>query len=97
MGRIHQVIENLVDTFDLKNNYLDEDDPWADILEVNAFVVQVMYHTMLQATSGQLVFGNYMILYTPLISDWEYIRIFKQDLIDKNNQNKYKITTCTVI
>ena len=28
IGKIHQLIENLVHMFELKNNYLDKDDPW---------------------------------------------------------------------
>src|SRR5688500_9689204 len=30
--RIHQVIANMVRTFELETNYLDEDDPWKGIL-----------------------------------------------------------------
>ena len=36
---IHQVISNFVRTFDLQNNYLDEDDPWSGILATKYFVV----------------------------------------------------------
>ena len=87
---INQVKEKLVLMFDLKNNYLDKDYPWAGILEVTAFVVQSMYQTMLQSTSVQLVFWNDMILNTPSISDLEYIRSHKQLPIDKNSQNENK-------
>ena len=68
MEQIHQVISNLVDTNDLQNNYLDEDDPWEVILAVTDFLVQSMYHATEQATPGQLVFGRDMILNTPFIS-----------------------------
>ena len=37
---------------------------------------------------AQLVLGSDLILNTPLIVDWENIRRSKQQLIDKNNQNK---------
>ena len=40
-----------------------------------------MYHNMLQATAGQLVFGRDMILNTILIADWEALRIRKQKRI----------------
>ena len=36
---IYQVIEKLVHTFNLQNNYLDEDDPWSGILEAINFAV----------------------------------------------------------
>ena len=64
--------------FDLQNNYLDEYDPWSGILSAADFLVQSKYHTTLQATSGQLVFGRDMILNTPLIVYWESIRLCKQ-------------------
>ena len=36
---INQVVANLVRTFDLQSNYLDEDYPWSDILSATAFAV----------------------------------------------------------
>jgi hypothetical protein len=33
---VHQVIENIIQTFELENNYLDEDDPWKGILSATA-------------------------------------------------------------
>ena len=47
-----------------------------------------MYHTMLQATPVQLVFGCELILNNPFIEYLEYIRRLNQQLIDKNNQIK---------
>ena len=87
MEQIHQVINNLVHKFDLKNNYLDEDDPWVGILSSTDFVVKIAYCTLLQAISVQLVFGWDMIVNTPFIDELEAINIFKQGIIDKNNQN----------
>ena len=34
--RVHQVIGNIVRTFELQDNYLDEDDPWEGILSANS-------------------------------------------------------------
>ena len=90
LERIHQVIENLVCKFDLKNIYLDEDEPWSGILEATSFAVYSTYRTKLQATPGQLVFGHNMVLYTPSISDWEDIRKYKQQIIDKETKMKIK-------
>ena len=47
LERIYQFVANLVRTFDLQNNYLDEDDPWSGILSATDFVVRSMYHTTL--------------------------------------------------
>ena len=63
---IHQVIANLIFMFDLQNNYLDGDEPWSGILAAADFSVLSTYHTTLQATPGQLVFGRDMILSTPI-------------------------------
>ena len=47
---------------------------------------------MLQSMYVQLVFVRDMILYTRFIDDWEANKRRKQQLVDKNNQNKNKIT-----
>ena len=82
----HQTLANLVRTFELEENYLDVDKPWDGILAAAAFAVRSTYHTTLQATPGQLVFGRDMVLNTPFIADWEAIRLRKQKIIDKNNK-----------
>jgi hypothetical protein len=45
-----------------------------------------MYHTTLQATLSQLVFGRDAILNIKHVSDWEHIRQRKQEIIRKNNR-----------
>ena len=52
--RVHQVVGNIVRTFELQDNYLDEDDPWKGILSLISFVIRSTYHTTLQKTPGQL-------------------------------------------
>jgi len=84
--RVHQVIANMIRTFELENNYLDMDDSWKGILSATAFAVRSTYHTTLKKTPGQLVFGRDMILNIQHIANWEYIRQNKQKLIDKNNK-----------
>ena len=84
--RTHQTLANLVRTFELEENYLDVDKPWNGILAAAAFAVRSTYHTTLQATPGQLVFGRDMVINTPFIADWEAIRCRKQQIIDKNNK-----------
>ena len=74
LERIYQVIVNLVCTFDLQNNYLDEDDPWSGILSAMDFAVRSTYHTTPKSTPGKLVFGRDMILNNQFIADWEVFR-----------------------
>ena len=76
--QIHQIIVNLKHMFYLRNNYLDEDDPWSGILSATYFAVQSTYQTMLQATPRQLVLEHDMILNTPFISYCNSIRRRKQ-------------------
>jgi transposase InsO family protein len=84
--RVHQVIGNIIRTFELENNYLDEKDPWKAILSATAFAVRSTYHTTLKSTPGQLVFGRDMILNVKHEANWEYIRSRKQNIILKNNK-----------
>ena len=90
--RIHQVIGNIIRTFELEDNYLDdEDDPWKGIISAAAFAVQSTFHTTLQQTPGQLVFGCNMIFNIKHTANWEYIRQRKQDLKNKNNKRETQI------
>jgi cleavage and polyadenylation specificity factor subunit 1 len=92
--RIHQVIANMIRTFELEENYLDEEDPWKGVLSATAFAVRSTYHTTLKKTPGQLVFGRDMIFNIQHVANWEYIRQNKQTLIDKNNkaENAKRVT-----
>ena len=75
-------MSNPVPKFDLQNNYIYEEEPWAGILAGANFEVQSTYHAMLKATLVQMVFGRDMILNTSFISDWWAIIIIKQEVID---------------
>ena len=59
--RVHQVVGNIVRTFELQDDYLDEDDPWKGILSAKAFAIRSTCHTTLQKTPGQLVLGLSLI------------------------------------
>ena len=58
------------------------------ILSATAFAIRATYHTTLQKSPGQLVFGHDMILNIEHRANWEYIRACKQALINKNNQQE---------
>ena len=59
---IHQVLGNIIRSFNLHDTYVDDADPWMGILAEVAFAVQAMYHRNKQNIPGQLVFGRDMIL-----------------------------------
>ena len=86
--RVHQTIGNIIRTFELETNYLDEEDPWKGILSATAFAIRSTFHTTLRKSPGQLVFGRDMILNINHVANWEFIRERKQKLIDKNNQRE---------
>jgi len=86
--RVHQVIGNIIRTFELETNYLDEDDPWKGILSATAFAVRSTFHTTLLKSPGQLVFGRDMIFNIQHTANWEYIKQRKQQIIDNNNRRE---------
>ena len=50
--QIHQVIGNIIRTFDLENNYLDKKDLFKGVLAAAAFAVRSTYHTTLKEMPG---------------------------------------------
>ena len=84
LERVHQVLGNLIRTFELEELELDEDNPFTGILSAVSWAIRSMYHTTLQATPGQLVFGRDMILNLHHIANWKSIQARKQDIINKN-------------
>ena len=87
--RIHQTIGNIICTFELQEDpYVNPADPWAGILSATMFAVRATYHTTLQATPAQLVFGRDAILNTMFEANWNLIRERKQKLIQQNNERE---------
>ena len=62
LERIHQVIGNMIRSFEIEERDLPEEDPFEPILSAVAYAIRSTYHTTLQATPGQLVFGRDMLL-----------------------------------
>ena len=60
--RIHQVLDNIVRTYNLHETYVDDSNPWIEIPAAAAFVVRYMYHWTKGISPGQLFFGRYIIL-----------------------------------
>ena len=83
----HQTLGNLIRSFQLQDKpYYDPDDPWGGILVAVAFALRSTYHTTLQATPGQLIFGRDMVLNVQHLTDWTAIKARKQQIIRKNNR-----------
>lgn len=97
--RVHQVIGNMLRSFDLEEQTLDPKDPWKGYLSSVAFAIRATPHTTLGASPSQLVFGRDMILPIQYRANWERIRQQKQNIINKNNkrenstriEHKYKV------
>ena len=84
--RIHKNIGNIIRTFDVSN--IVNKNPWSGILAVTMFAVRATYHTILQASLMQLVFGRDAILNIKHVADWEHIRQRKQFRINHNNKRE---------
>ena len=54
------------------------------------FGVRATYHTILEATPAQLVFGRDSVLPIQHQADWKYIQSKKRKLIELNNQRENK-------
>ena len=52
------------------------------------FAIRSTYHTTLQATPAQLVFGRDAILNVQFKANWTYIKERKQKLINENNRRE---------
>ena len=91
LERIHQVIGNMIKTFQIYDREdLEEQDPWSGILAAIMFGVRATYHTTLEATPAQLVFGRDSVLPIQHQADWKYIQGKKRKLIELNNQRENK-------
>ena len=88
LERIHQVVANMLRSFDLDNQELDEHDLFGEYLAQVAWAIRCTYHATLRATPGQLVYGRDMILDIPYTANWSKINSRKQELIDKSNKKK---------
>ena len=80
-------------SFDLEQENFDEDNPFEYSLQSTAWAIRSTYHTTLQATPCQLVFGRDMIHNIAFNANWDQIQKRKQDIINKSikKENKSQI------
>ena len=70
----------------MEEHELDKQDPWVPFLAAAAFAVCSTFHTIMQATPSQLVFGRDMLLPMQFQADWALIRERKQRETECNNK-----------
>ena len=89
---VHQVIGNSLPVLDISESTnpptLGDDELWENMLSSVAWAMYSTYHTMLEATPGQLVFGHDMLLPITFRANWVHIHNKKQTLIIQNNQKE---------
>ncbi len=86
--RVHAVLNDILRTFELEKRDLDETNPWMEFLSAAAFAIRATYHTTLQATPAQLVFGRDMLIPITTQANWELIRQRRQEEINRNNDRE---------
>ena len=82
--QIHQILENIVRTYNLQEKYVDAPEPWMGIISASAFTVQSTYHRTKRKSPVQLVFGRDIILPINHIANWRHICQRKQKYIEKD-------------
>ena len=85
-------IENIAEKIGLipnlhKEGYqeFDDDNPFEEFLTATAYAIRSTYHTTLQASLAQLVFGRDMIIPLKFHFDWAQIAQRKQRIIEDSN------------
>ena len=86
MEKIHQVFGSMLKTKYLVNATFEAVDPCSDILASIIYAVQCVYHSTLQATPRQLVFGRNMFLDITFQTNYKEIWLRKKKLINFNNK-----------
>ena len=86
LEQIHQVLGNLVGTFNIPQTYIDENDPQTGILSASAFEILSTTNKLKGYSYIQLVFGRDMIL--PIKHKMDYVLIHQKNQVQIN---KYDI------
>jgi hypothetical protein len=60
--RVHVTLNDALITAEIDGRELDDKDPWGPFLSSAIYAIRSTFHTTLNATPGQLVFGRDMIL-----------------------------------
>ena len=74
LERVHKVLANMLRAKNIANLQLNPDEPWTEVLASVAWEIRSTYHTTLEATPAQLVYGRDMIYPIQYIAEWDLIR-----------------------
>ena len=88
--RVHAVLNDILRTFELEERELDPYEPFREFLSAAGFAIRATYHTTLQASPAQLVFGRDMILPFKVEVDWHMLKQRRQAEINRNNARENK-------
>ena len=82
------MVGNCLRTFELEEQEFPETRPFEPWITACCYAIRSTYHTTLEATPCQLVFGRDMLLPIQFKARWAYITLRKQDRIDMSNQRE---------
>jgi hypothetical protein len=85
--RTHQVIANALRTMELERRIID-DSSFAAICANVAYGMRATYHTELQASPAQVVFGRDMIINASYLADWKAIAHRRLQSSKRNNERE---------
>ena len=88
--RIHQVLKNMLRTKELQDQTFNYVDTWGSILASIAWAIRASYHSTLNHTPSQLVFGRDMLLNITSMVNWKDITMRKHKQVIKDNQRENK-------
>jgi hypothetical protein len=75
-------------TAEIDGREMDEKDPWGPFLASAAYAICSTFHTTLEATPRQLVFGRDMVLPIKFMADWGAIEQQRQKEMRRNNRRE---------
>jgi hypothetical protein len=92
--RVHLTLNNTLRTAEVDGREMDEKDPWGPFSSSAAYAIRSTFHTALEATQGQLVFGRDMLLPIKFMAHWGEIEQQRQKEMARNNrrENTSRIT-----
>jgi len=88
--RVHQVINSMMVTQDLRHKIFDYINPWGPTLSAIAWAIRSSHHSTLGHTPAQLVFGRDMIFNLRTVANWKEISDRKQRQVDLDNLRSNK-------
>jgi hypothetical protein len=84
----HLTLNDSLRTAEIDGREMDEKDPWEPFLSSAAYAIRYKFHTTLQETPGQLVFGRDMVLPITFMADWGAIEQQRQKEMGRNNRRE---------